>query len=43
MYLPVNGFNALPYGDPGLAVYTVPGTSVRVSLRKETAPLFLAN
>jgi peptidoglycan hydrolase-like protein with peptidoglycan-binding domain len=40
--LPVNGFEALPYGSPKLAVYAVPGTKVRLSLRKETAPLFLA-
>jgi hypothetical protein len=41
-YAPINGFSAVDYGDPALATYTVPGTSVRVSLRKETAPLFLA-
>ncbi len=40
--LPINGFDALPYGSPKLAVYTVPGTKVRISLRKETAPLLLA-
>lgn len=40
--LPINGFDALPYGSARLAVYTVPGTRVRVSLRKETAPLLLA-
>ncbi len=37
----VNGFSPLPYGDPGLAVYTVPGTPVRLSLRREVAPLLL--
>ena len=26
--LPINGFDALPYGSPKLAVYTVPGTQV---------------
>jgi peptidoglycan hydrolase-like protein with peptidoglycan-binding domain len=40
--LPINGFTAVDYGNPALGVYTVPGTAVRLSLRKEVAPLFLA-
>lgn len=40
--LPVNGFSAVNYGSPLLGTYTVPGTQVRISLRKEIAPLFLA-
>jgi peptidoglycan hydrolase-like protein with peptidoglycan-binding domain len=35
-------FSCEPYGSAALATYTVPGTSVRLSLRKEIAPLFLA-
>lgn len=38
----INGFGCVNYGDPSLAVYTVPGTKVRVSLRREVAPLLLA-
>lgn len=41
-YAPVNGFDAVDYGSPKLAVYEVPGSDVRLSLRKETAPLQLA-
>jgi hypothetical protein len=35
-------FSCEPYGSSALATYTVPGTGVRLSLRKETAPLMLA-
>jgi len=38
----VLGFSCEPYGSAALATYTVPGTGVRLSLRKETAPLLLA-
>lgn len=37
------GFPVLPaYGDPALGTYLVPGTSVKLTLRKEVAPLLLA-
>jgi hypothetical protein len=37
----INGFTVVDYGDPLLGVYTVPGTAVRISLRREVAPLLL--
>ncbi len=40
--LPINGFSAVDYGSSLLGTYTVPRTEVRYSLRRETAPLFLA-
>ena len=36
------GFSVVNYGDASLAPYKVPGTDVTLSLRKDTAPLFLA-
>ncbi|XTZ13869.1 peptidoglycan-binding protein [Micromonospora echinospora] len=38
----VLGFDCVPYGSSKLATYQIPGTGVKVSLRKETAPLFVA-
>lgn len=37
----INGFSVVNYGAPELATFTVPGTSVRLSLRKEMASLML--
>jgi hypothetical protein len=42
VYAPIGGFTAVDYGSPLLAVYAIPGTKVRLSLRKETAPLHVA-
>lgn len=37
------GFTVIPaYGDPLLGTYLVPGTSIKLTLRKEVAPLLLA-
>jgi len=38
----INGFSVVKFGDSALAKFAVPGTSVRLSLRKEIAPLMLA-
>jgi hypothetical protein len=37
----INGFSVEPYGSPKLATYTVPGTGVRLSVRREIAPLII--
>lgn len=42
MYASVGGFSAVDYGSPLLGVFAVPGSAVRLSLRRETAPLHVA-
>lgn len=37
----INGFSVLPYGDPALGVFYVPNTQVRLSVRREIAPLIM--
>jgi peptidoglycan hydrolase-like protein with peptidoglycan-binding domain len=38
----VLGFSVLSYGSPLLGTYQIPGTSVKLSMRKEIAPLLVA-
>lgn len=38
----ISGFTVLPYGHTALGTFPVPGTGVRLSLRREVAPLLLA-
>ncbi len=38
----MHGFTVVPYGSPALGVFTVPDTTIRLSLRREVAPLLLA-
>lgn len=38
----IAGFTVVDYGDPHLGAYSVPGTDVTLSLRREIAPLLLA-
>lgn len=42
MLAPIGGFAALKYGSPQLGTFAIPGSSVRLSLRRETAPLHVA-
>lgn len=37
----INGFDVVPYGSDKLATYTVPGSNVKLSVRKEVAPLLI--
>lgn len=37
----INGFSVKPYGSNALARFTIPGTSTRLSLRREVAPLMV--
>jgi hypothetical protein len=37
----INGFTVLPYGSAALGTYLVPGTGVRLSVRREVAPLLI--
>lgn len=34
-------FTVVPYGDPAVKVYNIPGTGVRMSIRAEVAPLLV--
>ena len=38
----VRGFTVLDYGSPLLGTFLIPGTAVRLSLRREIAPLLIA-
>jgi peptidoglycan hydrolase-like protein with peptidoglycan-binding domain len=38
----INGFTVVGFGHPALATYAVPGTGVRLCLRREVAPLLIA-
>lgn len=38
----VNGFTVLQYGAEGLGTFLIPGTSVKLSLRRDVAPLLVA-
>lgn len=37
----INGFTVVQYGDPLLGTYTVPGSTTRLSVRDEVAPLLI--
>ena len=37
----INGFTVVPYSDPLLGTYVVPGSTTRLSVRKEIAPLLI--
>lgn len=37
----INGFDVVPYRSPKLAKFLVPGATVRLSVRKEVAPLLI--
>ena len=37
----INGFDVVSYGSDKLATYLVPGTTVKLSVRKEVAPLMI--
>jgi hypothetical protein len=37
----INGFTVVPYGDPALATYIVGDRGLRLSVRKEVAPLLI--
>lgn len=37
----INGFTVAPYGSGALATFLVPGTGVRLSVRREVAPLLI--
>lgn len=37
----INGFTVVPYGDPLLKTYTVPGSDTRLSVRAEIAPILI--
>jgi hypothetical protein len=41
-YAPIGGFGAVDYGSPLLGTFAIPGSQVRLSLRRETAPLHVA-
>ncbi len=38
----LHGFSVVPYGSPLLGVFRIPGTQVRLSMRREVAPLLVA-
>lgn len=37
----INGFDVVPYGSPKLKTYVVPGTTTKLSVRAEVAPLLI--
>jgi hypothetical protein len=42
MAVVMRGFTVVPYGSPLLGVFEIPGTKVRLSMRREVAPLLVA-
>lgn len=42
MAVMMHGFSVVPYGSPLLGVFEIPGTKVRLSMRREVAPLLIA-
>lgn len=38
----MHGFSVVPYGSPLLGVFRIPGTQVKLSMRREVAPLLVA-